>query len=160
MRLPLEGVVRILRLKTRLWLGCTGLRIPQGHWSARRIDVFVSLWEDVPPSTPHYECTSRHASLSTPRAHPDRQHRRRDLVKTCAAHVHNRGYGRSFLTFHPLSQRVRAASRVPATRDSPVQRSIAMATTVMGRFDDCAEAQRVIRAFVEHGVRCEASVLS
>jgi hypothetical protein len=31
-----------------------------------------------------------------------------------------------------------------------------MATTVLGRFDDCAEAQRVIHTFAEHGVRREA----
>jgi hypothetical protein len=45
--LPLEGVVRILCLKTIVGRGCAGLRIPQSPWSARRLDVVVSLWEDV-----------------------------------------------------------------------------------------------------------------
>ena len=70
-RVPLQGVVRILCLKTILGRGGAGLRLPQGHWSARRLDVVVSLWEDVLPSTPHYECHARRASLSMPRADPN-----------------------------------------------------------------------------------------
>ena len=49
-RIPLQGVVRILCLKTIVGRGGAGLRLPQGHWSARRLDVVVSLWEDVSPA--------------------------------------------------------------------------------------------------------------